>query len=104
MRVINTVMKVILVICLSCLACLWGPRVITLPDANELATKADLRAIRKTVIDRSQMEEKKRRIGAETDKRQHDDLMRKLHTAMVRQQENIRQINRLQERLKRITN
>lgn len=104
MRVINTISTVVSLVCFLSLFAYWTNRIITLPDATQLATKQDIKAVTAIVVDRSLNEEKKQRAVAEEDKRRHDDLMKKLHVAMVRQQENIKAINALKARLRRYEN
>ncbi len=99
-RLLDTIMWVIFITSSLAVGGYWLNRIVRLPDANELATKADIRRVTAVVIDHSREESRKSEQIAVTDKRRHDDLMQKLHVAMIRQQENIKAIDSIRRRLR----
>jgi len=101
MRVIDRIMATVFIICLVSVGAYWTRRIILLPDAAELATKDDVRAVKATVVDRSMAEETKRMAVASEDKKRHDDLMKRLKSFKQQQRENTSAIEALEAQLRR---
>lgn len=102
MKVVNTLMRTGLVVSLTYLSIMAGYKIATLPDAQELATKTDVRAVQSIAVTRFDEERRKRRELAIEEDRRHHEVKSLIVTAMKRQQHVMRQQDEIEKKLRKV--